>query len=49
MSIRVIICGAAGRMGREVVKAVHSDPELEVVGAVDVAGVGEDAGALAGV
>jgi 4-hydroxy-tetrahydrodipicolinate reductase len=49
MAIRVIVCGAAGRMGREVVKAVHGDAALEVVGAVDVAGVGEDAGALAGV
>lgn len=49
MSIRVIICGAAGRMGREVVKAVHNDAELEVVGAVDVACVGEDAGVLAGI
>ncbi len=49
MSIRVIICGAAGRMGREVVKAVQADTELEVVGAVDVSCVGEDAGVLAGV
>jgi 4-hydroxy-tetrahydrodipicolinate reductase len=33
--IRVGVFGAAGRMGREVCKAVHGDPELELVAAVD--------------
>jgi 4-hydroxy-tetrahydrodipicolinate reductase len=33
--IRVAVVGAKGRMGREVVKAVLNDPELELVGAVD--------------
>ena len=47
--VRVAVCGAAGRMGREVVKAVHGDPECELVGAVDVAAHAEDAGVVAGV
>lgn len=34
--IRVIVCGAYGKMGREVLKAIHSDTQLSVVGAVDV-------------
>lgn len=33
--IRVVVVGAKGRMGREVVKAVMNDGELEFVGAVD--------------
>ncbi len=49
MSIAVAVAGAAGRMGRTVVKAVHGDPELALVGAVDVACLGQDAGDLAGV
>lgn len=32
--IRVILCGVNGKMGREIVKAVYNDPELELVGAV---------------
>ncbi|HEY8526022.1 MAG TPA: 4-hydroxy-tetrahydrodipicolinate reductase [Acidimicrobiales bacterium] len=35
MTIRVGVFGAAGRMGRTVCQAVASDPELELVGAVD--------------
>jgi 4-hydroxy-tetrahydrodipicolinate reductase len=49
MSVRVLVAGAAGRMGREVVRAVVGDPETRLVGAADVALVGEDAGELAGV
>lgn len=33
---RVLVCGAAGRMGREVVKAVHSQTDMEVVAGVDL-------------
>jgi 4-hydroxy-tetrahydrodipicolinate reductase len=36
-------------MGRHVVKAVHEDPGTELVAAVDIACVGQDAGELAGV
>jgi 4-hydroxy-tetrahydrodipicolinate reductase len=49
MGVRVLVAGAAGRMGREVVKAVAGDPETELVGAVDVSEIGADAGELAGI
>ncbi len=47
--IRVVVCGAAGRMGREVVKAVVEADGLHLVAAVDVFSAGSDAGELAGV
>ena len=34
--IRVIVHGASGKVGQEVVKAVCTDPETELVGAVDL-------------
>jgi 4-hydroxy-tetrahydrodipicolinate reductase len=49
MQVRVLVAGAAGRMGREVLKAVAGDPETELVGAVDVGEIGVDAGELAGI
>src|SRR5688500_18590216 len=49
MSVRVAVAGAAGRMGRNVVKAVHEDSRTELAAAVAPHGVGEDAGSLAGV
>src|SRR5438128_1491146 len=48
MSIRVAVAGAAGRMGRTVVKAVQEDPETDLVAAVDLSCLGEDAGTLGG-
>ncbi|MEA1959055.1 MAG: 4-hydroxy-tetrahydrodipicolinate reductase [Chloroflexota bacterium] len=39
--IKVIIHGAQGRMGREVLRAVCSDAELEAVGAVDIEAIGD--------
>lgn len=47
MSIRVIVTGAYGKMGREVLKAVYQDSELTLVGAIDVQG-GDDVGDLIG-
>ena len=44
---KVLVNGACGRMGQAVVKAVLSDDELELVGAVDLRG-GMDAGELVG-
>ena len=38
--IRVLVCGAAGRMGREVVRAVSHAEGMEVVAAVDPGGAG---------
>ena len=49
MSIKVLVSGAVGRMGREVVKAVVNDEQTQLVGAVDRNLVGQDAGEIAGV
>ena len=46
--IRVVVCGAAGRMGREVARAVQEAEGLELVGAVDRHEVGKDVGELVG-
>lgn len=47
--IRVAVCGAYGKMGREVLKAVLAAEELELVGAADPnAPAGADLGLLAG-
>ena len=48
MAIRVVVSGANGKMGREVLKAVYKDTELSLVGAVDLKG-GDDVGDLIGV
>lgn len=48
MEIRVAVCGAAGRMGREVIRAVRDTPDMVLVAAIDRQEVGEDAGLLAG-
>lgn len=47
--IRVLVNGADGRMGSQVVKAVYEDKELEFVGGVSITHIGIDAGELAGV
>ena len=36
MTISVAVLGSAGRMGSEVVRAVHDAPDLELAGAFDV-------------
>ncbi|MDP2210372.1 MAG: 4-hydroxy-tetrahydrodipicolinate reductase [Candidatus Aquicultor sp.] len=46
--IKVIVSGAAGKMGKEVCKAVLDDHETELYGAVDVEGVGSDIGTMIG-
>jgi 4-hydroxy-tetrahydrodipicolinate reductase len=47
--IRTVVCGAAGRMGREVVAAITQADDMEVVAAIDRHDAGEDAGTLAGI
>ena len=42
--IRVLVSGAAGRMGREVVRAVLAEDDLELVAAVDTMHAGEALG-----
>lgn len=46
--IRVLVCGAYGKMGREVLKAVHKDEQLTIIGAVDVNSDFADVGDLIG-
>ncbi len=46
--IRVAVSGAAGKMGRNVIAAIAGCEDLQLVGAVDPAEIGEDAGRLAG-
>jgi 4-hydroxy-tetrahydrodipicolinate reductase len=46
--INVFVSGASGKMGREVVRAVLADKELNLVGAADINFLGSDAGLLAG-
>ncbi|MGI6035936.1 MAG: 4-hydroxy-tetrahydrodipicolinate reductase [Limnochordia bacterium] len=48
MSIRVVVSGAGGRMGRHVLKEVINAADLELVGGVDPVHLGEDLGILAG-
>ncbi len=47
--IRVLVAGAAGRMGCEVVRAVCGERDMTLAAAVDRARVGEDVKSLAGV
>ncbi|MBE3578189.1 MAG: 4-hydroxy-tetrahydrodipicolinate reductase [Limnochordales bacterium] len=48
--IRVAVAGAAGRMGRETVKAILGAPDLKLVAAIgNRQGIGRDVGELAGV
>lgn len=47
-NIRVAVAGASGRMGREVVKMVLGDPQLELVAAVARSAPNTDAGTFVG-
>ncbi|MBW4681097.1 MAG: 4-hydroxy-tetrahydrodipicolinate reductase [Microcoleus vaginatus WJT46-NPBG5] len=49
--IPVVVNGAAGKMGREVIKAVAEAPDMTLLGAIDrnPEYVGQDAGELAGI
>jgi len=51
MSTRMIVCGAAGRMGRTLIQLIAADADAILVGAVEARGnatVGKDAGETAG-
>src|SRR5215475_3232049 len=52
MPINVIICGAAGRMGKLLVSLVQDNPETRLVGTVEAQRhpvIGKDAGEVAGI
>lgn len=46
--IKVVVTGAAGKMGRQVCQTVLADPELRLVGGVDMVSLGTDLGKLLG-
>lgn len=46
--MRVLVCGAAGKMGQEVVKAVCAEHDMDFVGAVDPSSAGKDIGSICG-
>jgi 4-hydroxy-tetrahydrodipicolinate reductase len=48
MSIKVLVCGCAGKVGKEVVKGVLKEKDLKLVGGVDVVEVNKDIGEIAG-
>jgi 4-hydroxy-tetrahydrodipicolinate reductase len=51
MAAKLVVCGAAGRMGRLIVELVRSSPEAVLAAAVEAEGhpaVGRDAGEVAG-
>jgi len=48
----IVVCGAAGRMGRRIIALAAADPRVRVVGAIEARGqaaLGADAGELAGI
>jgi len=50
--VDIVVCGAAGRMGRLIVALAAESPDFRVVGAIEAAGhaaAGQDVGTLAGV
>jgi len=47
-AIRVAVAGAAGKMGRESVRAIASQQDMQLVAAIDPAAAGQDAGLVAG-
>jgi 4-hydroxy-tetrahydrodipicolinate reductase len=49
--LKVVIAGAAGRMGRALIRALHETPDVVLAGALEAKGhpdLGKDAGVLAG-
>jgi 4-hydroxy-tetrahydrodipicolinate reductase len=52
MTVPLIVCGAAGRMGRALVRLAHENPATHVHAAVESPGhaeIGSDAGTIAGI
>ena len=50
--MQLVVCGATGRMGQSLIRAIHSTPGVALFGAVERAGsdkIGADAGVLAGI
>jgi 4-hydroxy-tetrahydrodipicolinate reductase len=50
--LNVVICGAAGRMGRQNINVFHTDKDVNIVGAIEIkqsSYIGRDAGIVAGI
>ena len=50
--IKVGICGASGKMGRSIIKVVHSDKDMKLSGALEASNnpfLGKDCGVIAGI
>jgi 4-hydroxy-tetrahydrodipicolinate reductase len=47
--IKIAVCGAAGKMGKTVIKGICGKSDLQLVEAIDLQEVGTDAGLLAGI
>ena len=50
--VKIMVAGAAGRMGARIIHMIHQNPETELVGAFEYSGhksVGEDAGSVSGI
>ena len=50
--MRLVVCGATGRMGQALIRAIHATPGVSLFGAVEREGakaLGADAGVLAGI
>ncbi|MFH0702251.1 MAG: 4-hydroxy-tetrahydrodipicolinate reductase [bacterium] len=45
-NIKVAVCGACGRMGQEVIKAVNNEDDLKLVSAIDINNTGKDIGEI---
>jgi len=46
--IKVVVAGACGKMGQEVIRAIGREGDTELIGAVDIRGAGEDIGGITG-
>lgn len=46
--IKVLVCGAAGSMGKNVVRTVLAQDDMKLVGAIDINSIEKDAGVAAG-
>ena len=46
---KVIVTGAAGKMGKEIIKAIMNQSDLQLVGAIDVCYENEDIGKISGI
>lgn len=48
-TLNTVVVGAYGKMGQEIIRGILQSPDLKLVGAVDVSGIGQEVGELLGV